>query len=128
MARPFLILLVAISLTSAAGAAAGAGSGAHELERQTGVASYYGSEFQGRPTASGARYDEHRMTAAHRSLPFGSRVRVTNLANDRSVIVTINDRGPFGRGRIIDVSRRAARRLGFLGAGTARVRLETLDR
>ena len=128
MARPFLILLVTISVTSAAGAVAGAGPGAHEPERQTGVASYYSSEFQGRPTASGARYDEHRMTAAHRSLPFGSRVRVTNLANDRSVIVTINDRGPFGHGRIIDVSRRAARRLGFLGAGTARVRLEALDR
>jgi rare lipoprotein A len=91
-----------------------------------GYASYYGSEFQGRPTASGVPYDEHRLTAAHRALPFGTRVQVTNLGNGRSTVVTINDRGPVPRDRVIDVSRRAARKLGFEQAGTARVRVKVL--
>lgn len=87
-----------------------------------GKASYYG--YGGR-TASGARVGH--MTAAHRTLPFGSKVRVTNLANDRSVIVTINDRGPFVRGRVIDVSVHAADSLGFRSAGVARVKVEKLS-
>ncbi len=70
------------------------------------------------------RFDEHQLTAAHRSLPFGTMVRVTNLDNGRQVTVTINDRGPFKKKRVIDVSSRAARELGFLRAGTARVRIE----
>jgi len=92
-----------------------------------GFASYYGSEFQGRRTASGERFDHGELTAAHRTLPFGTRVRVTNLKNSRSVVVVINDRGPFRRGRILDVSRRAASELGFLRAGVARVRLRLLE-
>jgi len=91
-----------------------------------GFASYYASRFHGGTMASGWRYDEKALTAAHRTLPFGTRVRVTNLGNGRSVVVTILDRGPFTRGRIIDVSRRAARKLDFVRDGTARVRVEIL--
>ena len=93
----------------------------------TGVASWYGGKFHGRRTASGQRYDMNAMTAAHRTLPFGTKVRVTNLRNDRAVVLTINDRGPFVRGRIIDVSRRAAERLGFRGRGTTRVRVQAIS-
>ncbi|ERI52900.1 hypothetical protein N878_17200 [Pseudomonas sp. EGD-AK9] len=100
----------------------GSGSGATE----TGKASYYGDRHHGRKTASGERFDQHALTAAHRSLPFGTRVRVTNLSNERSVVVRINDRGPFVRGRIIDVSRAAAERLGMLRSGVVPVRVEQL--
>jgi rare lipoprotein A len=93
---------------------------------ETGIASYYGREHAGHRTASGSRYDPGRLTAAHRTLPFGTRVRVTNLGNGRSVVVTVTDRGPFRRGRIIDVSARAARALDFVRAGTARVRVEVV--
>ena len=92
-----------------------------------GFASYYGSRFHGGRTASGERYDEKALTAAHRTLPFGTKVQVTNLANGKSVVVTITDRGPFTKGRVIDVSRRAARKLDFLRDGTTRVRLEVVD-
>jgi rare lipoprotein A len=85
-----------------------------------------GGAYEGGRTASGATFDGHALVAAHRTLPFGTRVRVTNLANDRDVVVTIVDRGPFRKGRVIDVSRRAARELGFEKAGTTRVRLEVL--
>ena len=88
-----------------------------------GKASYYASRLHGRRTASGERLNNTDLTAAHRELPFGSRVRVTNLANQRSVVVRINDRGPHGGGRIIDVSRQAAEQLGMLRSGTARVQL-----
>jgi rare lipoprotein A len=91
-----------------------------------GQASWYGSRHHGRRTASGERFDQHALTAAHRSLPFGSKVRVTNLSNQRSVVVRINDRGPYARGRIIDLSRAAAERLGMLSRGVAPVRLERL--
>ncbi len=94
---------------------------------EVGIASYYSGEFAGRATASGERFDPHALTAAHPTLPIGARVRVTNLANGRSVVVRITDRGPFRHGRIIDVSRRAARKLGFVQAGTARVRVELLS-
>jgi rare lipoprotein A len=90
----------------------------------SGRASFYASEFHGRRTASGARFDMHALTAAHRTLPFGSRVRVTNERNGRSVVVTINDRGPFHDSRIMDVSRAAAERLAMVNAGSARVKLE----
>jgi rare lipoprotein A len=93
-----------------------------------GVASYYGERFDGRRTASGARFDMHALTAAHRSLPFGTRVAVTNKANGRSVDVIINDRGPFVGGRSIDLSKAAAREIGMLGSGTAPVRLEVVAR
>ena len=91
------------------------------------IASYYAKALHGRVTASGERYDMHALTAAHRTLPFGSRVRVTNLDNGRSVVVRINDRGPYVEKRVIDLSYAAARELQFLDDGTARVRLEVLD-
>jgi rare lipoprotein A len=93
---------------------------------EVGVASWYGQEFHGRPTSSREVFNMNDMTAAHRTLPFGTHVMVTNLENDRSVVVRINDRGPFIRGRIIDLSYAAARVLGLIGPGTARVRLENL--
>ncbi|MFY1019183.1 septal ring lytic transglycosylase RlpA family protein [Ectopseudomonas khazarica] len=99
------------------------GSGGSE----TGKASYYGQAHHGKRTASGERFDQHALTAAHRTLPFGTRVRVTNLNNERSVVVRINDRGPFVRGRIIDLSRAAAERLDMLRAGVVPVRLQALD-
>jgi rare lipoprotein A len=92
---------------------------------QSGMASYYGSE-SGSQTASGARFNPNAMTAAHRTLPFGTKVRVTNKNNGRSVVVTINDRGPFIRGRIIDLSTAAAGVIGMKGAGVARVTVERL--
>jgi rare lipoprotein A len=92
----------------------------------SGSASYYASKFQGRRTASGEAFDNAAMTAAHRTLPFGSMVRVTNPATGASVIVRINDRGPFSRGRMIDVSRAAAEELGLIAAGHATVELELI--
>ena len=92
----------------------------------SGMASYYGYSLAGRPTASGEPFDPSLMTAAHPSLPMGALVRVTNLYNEASVIVRINDRGPFVKRRVIDVSRRAARKLGMLRAGHAKVRVELL--
>jgi rare lipoprotein A len=80
------------------------------------------------PTASGERFHASRMTAAHRRLPFGSMVRVTNLRNGRAVVVRINDRGPFKRGRIIDVSKAAAKELGMLNAGVVKVRVENFGK
>lgn len=93
---------------------------------QTGIASYVASSLHNHPTASGEPYDAHALTAAHRSYPFGTVVRVTNLENDRHVTLRINDRGPFVRGRIIDVSKRAAEELGFVRAGLAEVRVEVV--
>lgn len=93
---------------------------------QTGLASYYGAELHGHRTASGVRFNRHDLTAAHRSLPFGTRLKVTNLANGRSVVLRINDRGPFVHRRILDVSEAAARQLGFIGRGFTKVKLETL--
>jgi rare lipoprotein A len=90
------------------------------------MASWYGRRFHGRRTASGERYNMNALTAAHRTLPFGTRVRVERLDNGRHVVVRINDRGPFVKGRVIDLSREAARRLGILGAGVASVRVVTL--
>ncbi|MBT8495939.1 MAG: septal ring lytic transglycosylase RlpA family protein [Deltaproteobacteria bacterium] len=94
---------------------------------QRGKATWYGGKFQGRKTASGERFDKHKLTAAHRKLPFGTRVRVTNMSNGRSVVVRINDRGPFGgKGRIIDVSKAAARKLKMIRAGVVEVEVEVL--
>jgi rare lipoprotein A len=94
---------------------------------QIGLASWYGRDFHHKTTASGERYDMHDLTAAHRSLPLDTLVRVTNLSNDRSVTVRINDRGPFTPGRVIDLSRSAAERLGMTKTGVARVRIEVFD-
>lgn len=94
---------------------------------ERGVASWYGEPFHGRRTASGEVYDMHRFTAAHRTLPFHTLVEVTNLDNKRSVRVRITDRGPFVRGRIVDLSYAAAREIGLIGPGTARVELRVLE-
>jgi rare lipoprotein A len=93
---------------------------------QIGIASFYHSALVGRLTANGERYDERALTAAHRTLDLGTRVRVTNLENRKSVVVTVNDRGPYAKGRIIDLSRRAARVLGFVHDGVTRVKVEPL--
>lgn len=93
---------------------------------QVGIATYYAKSFEGRPTASGEIYRAEGMTAAHTDLPLGTRVRVTNLANHRSVVVTVNDRCRPRQTPFIDLSRAAARALGFLARGTARVRIEVL--
>jgi rare lipoprotein A len=90
---------------------------------RTGMASWYGKDFHGKPTATGRPYNMYEMTAAHTTLPTGTQVRVTNLANGRSVIVVVADRGPFSKKRIIDLSYAAAKHLGFVKQGTARVRV-----
>lgn len=93
---------------------------------ETGIASWYGKKFHGRPTANGETFDQHQESAAHKTLPLPSIVRVTNLENNRTLIVRVNDRGPFVAGRIIDLSRQAADSLGFLRQGTAMVRVEVM--
>ena len=93
---------------------------------QTGEASWYGPKFHGKTTASGETFDQQALTAAHASLPFGSKVKVTNLSNGKSVEVEINDRGPFAENRIIDVSYAAAKALDMKEKGTTRVRVEPL--
>jgi rare lipoprotein A len=100
--------------------------GAPVAQVMIGLASWYGGKHHGGPTASGERFNMRDLTAAHRRLPFGTRVRVTNLRNDKSVTVRINDRGPYSRGRIIDLSWAAARALDMIEAGVVRVRVEVL--
>jgi len=95
--------------------------------KQVGIASYYSDRFHGRRTASGERYDKNALTAVHPRLPFGTVIRVTNLDNDKTVEVKVNDRFGARRGRILDLSLRAARELGFIGAGLAKVKLEVLQ-
>lgn len=96
-------------------------------QTQTGKASFYADKFEGRPTASGEIYKHNLPTAAHRKLPFGTKVKVTNLTNNKTEIVTINDRGPFIRGRIIDLSRSVAQSLNIIDSGVTDVRIEVLD-
>jgi rare lipoprotein A len=88
-----------------------------------GMASFYGPGFEGKLTANGERFDQARLTAAHRTLPFGTCLRVLNVANGRQVEVRVNDRGPYAAGRILDLSAAAAQRLGMLASGVARVQL-----
>lgn len=90
---------------------------------KTGIASWYGPGFHGKKTANGERYNQNALTAAHKTLPIGSVVRVKNLSNGKSVVVRINDRGPFAHGRIIDLSKKAALKLDMHGSGTAKVRV-----
>lgn len=94
---------------------------------QTGKASFYADKFEGIPTASGEKYRHNKFTGAHKTLPFGTKVRITSLANGKTVEVTINDRGPYVEGRIIDLSKAAAEQLGFLNSGLAEVKLEVTD-
>jgi rare lipoprotein A len=95
--------------------------------QQHGKASYYAEQFHGRKTASGETFNMNALTAAHKSYTFGTYLRVTNLSNGRSVIVKVNDRGPFVRGRIIDLSKKAAKELQMLRTGTANVRIEKIE-
>lgn len=125
---PFIVLLC-ISLCGIKPALAQweADSVVSKLYVKEGIASYYSSRLHGRRTTSGDRYHKWRYTAAHRTLPFGTKVKVTNLRNKKWIIVRINDRGPFNRKRIIDLSYNAARHLGITnGKGLARVRVEEL--
>jgi rare lipoprotein A len=96
--------------------------------RQRGIASWYGKDFHGRRTANGEIYNMYAMTAAHKTLPLGTYVKVTNLRNDKTVVVRINDRGPFIRGRVIDMSYASAKKLGLVGPGTAPVEVVALGK
>ena len=116
MTKTILTIIIALAATF--------GLQAYE---QTGYASWYGDKFHGRQTANGETFDTYDFTAAHKELPFNTIVRVTNLANGKTVTVRINDRGPFVEGRIIDLSYAAAKELDMVNTGTAHVRLETLD-
>jgi len=119
------LLRVAMAFLSVAGVLAWAES---HVPVENGTIAWYGRMFTGMPTASGEPFDPDALTMAHRTLPFGTRVRVTNLGNAQQVIVTVNDRGPFVAGRIADVSLAAARQLKMVRAGIARARLEILGR
>jgi rare lipoprotein A (peptidoglycan hydrolase) len=128
--RPFLfalaVLVSACVVLGVATARAGRSPVDDDPPATVGRASYYGPGFAGRRTASGSVFRPEQLTAAHRSLPLGTKVRVTNLHNGRSVLVTITDRGPFTRGRHIDLSVAAARVIGMLGRGVANVRIEVV--
>ena len=113
---PLIALILAVVL---------AGGCSSASKQQDGMASWYGPKHHGKKTASGQPFNQNDLTAAHPSLPFGTQVRVTNLANSRQVVVSINDRGPYKSGRIIDLSRAAARKLEI--DGIARVRVEVLS-
>ncbi len=108
-----------LSLLSACG-------GSKSAFTQSGQGSYYADKFAGRATTSGAPYRPGRLTAAHNTLPFGTKIKVTNVRNGRSVKVVVNDRGPHVKGRIVDVSKRAARKLGLLDAGVVPVQLKVV--
>jgi rare lipoprotein A len=105
---------------------AGVSSASSDYQME-GVASYYADEFHGRKTSNGEVFDMHSLTAAHRTLPFDTKVRVTNLDNGLSVVVRINDRGPFKDDRVIDLSLEAAKKIGLISNGTAPVKLEILE-
>jgi len=96
-------------------------------QTQSGIASYYHDRFQGRKTASGARYNKNTLSAAHKTLPLGTRVEVTNPHNGKRVVVRINDRGPYVKGRVIDLSRAAARKNGLIKKGVTRVKIKVLS-
>jgi rare lipoprotein A len=124
--RSLLAFLILFSLITAAACGrrkAPAVKAARIGAAETGIASWYGHPYHGRRAANGEIYDMDQLTAAHRTLPFDTFVRVTNLDNGRQVVVRIQDRGPFVKGRIIDLSRAAARQLQMIGPGTARVRI-----
>ena len=117
--RRGLLALASLSLVLPVGAA--------QSRTQVGVVSWYGGAFHGRTTASGERFNSRAMTMAHRTLPFGTKVRVTNLRNGRSVVVRVNDRGPFVGKRIADLSQAAAADIGIMRRGVARARIEVVD-
>ncbi|MER3446269.1 MAG: septal ring lytic transglycosylase RlpA family lipoprotein [Candidatus Dadabacteria bacterium] len=123
----FLLLTVLFFSSCASVSKRGIGMRPTENNSQIGVASWYGVDEDGGKTASGERFSMHSYTAAHQTLPIGTVVRVVNLENGRDVIVKINDRGPFKKGRIIDLSYAAAKSIGMLGKGTAKVRVEVIS-
>jgi len=133
--RLFLLCCSALAAIVAGGLFAGCGAAVPRFtsgqaasgDELSGVASYYAEEFHGRKTANGEVYDMLALTAAHRTLPFNTRVRVTNRENGKSVVVRINDRGPFKANRVIDLSFAAAKTIGMIGTGTAQVVLEVVD-
>ncbi len=118
------LLLVILAITGCSTAPSGRSGGVGFTE--SGQASYYADKFQNRKTANGERYKHNLRTAAHKTLPFGSNVRVTNLSNGKSVIVRINDRGPFVRGRVIDLSKSAFASIGNTSAGLLQVKIEVV--
>jgi rare lipoprotein A len=120
-----LLVLAGCSSTPKSGSYPAGGSASGHSE--SGLASYYGNEFNGRKTASGERFDQGKLTAAHRTLPFGTHVKVTNKQNGRSVVVRVNDRGPFAKGRIIDLSSSAFKSIAYLGAGVVPVHIQVVD-
>ncbi|WP_412060599.1 septal ring lytic transglycosylase RlpA family protein [Rubrivirga sp. IMCC45206] len=123
---PALIVVAPDSAALAALAVPAAPVEAAGVHLATGTASYYGERFRGRRTASGERFNPDALTAAHRTLPFGTRLRVVHERTGRSVVVRVTDRGPFHGARILDLSKAAARRIGMVASGTARVRIERL--
>ncbi len=116
MKKYFCVLILGFILMNTANA-----------QTQTGKASFYADKFEGRTTASGEKYKHNKPTAAHKTLPFGTKIRVTNLANNQAVEVVVNDRGPYVDGRIVDLSKSAAEQLGFVNLGLADVKLEVVD-
>lgn len=121
--------MIAMTVISGCGGPSPARTDPADTDRSgtVGLASWYSDALHGRTTANGETYDRAALTAAHRSLPFGTRVRVTRIETGEDVVVRINDRGPFVEGRIIDLSRRAAEALGMIDAGVVRVRVVVLD-
>ena len=124
--RFLLVVLLALAACGGAQRRSAPPIETQDKTAQRGLASWYGGRFNGRLTASGERFDEDELTGAHRTLKFGTRVRVTNERNGRQVVVRINDRGPYGKGRIIDVSRAAAVALDMVSAGVVPVAVEIL--
>ncbi len=120
-----LALALALFLCACSHSNKSSGNGGKPFE-QVGIASWYGKKFHGKQTASGEKFDMHKLTAAHRSLPFGTKVKVKNLDNGKKVVVRINDRGPFKKGRIIDLSYAAAKKIGMIKAGCARVKIRVV--
>jgi rare lipoprotein A len=115
--------LIALMLLVGVNAEAGLAVG----QTQTGKASYYHDRFHGRKTASGAKYNKNALSAAHKSLPLGAKVKVTDTRSGKSVVVRINDRGPFVKGRVIDLSRAAARKIGLVKKGVSKVKVKVLS-
>jgi rare lipoprotein A len=127
LGRGLQVLMLGAALVACAPGVQPQTSLAQTLTTPEGIASWYGAEFAGRPTSNGEIYDPSQMTAAHRTLPFGTFIKVINIKNGLNVVVRVNDRGPFAKGRIIDVSRAAAEILGMIGPGIAQVRLELIS-
>ncbi|MDO1448035.1 septal ring lytic transglycosylase RlpA family protein [Rhodocytophaga aerolata] len=119
-----LVLLLVLGLFSCKTASSPPSKEKAKLRTETGMASFYANKHNGKKTASGERYQSSKLTAAHKTLPFGTMVKVTNLSNGKTVEVRINDRGPFARGRIIDLSRSAAKQIDMINAGVTKVKLE----